>query len=173
MSQSQPIEAAPSRRAATPAGSAVQPSWIAGALSKLREPPPPVMQTMHAEGNELSLRPIDPAWIEEGHPIARCLTFAESPNKDLWSGLWECTAGKFRWVYWSDEIVQILEGDVVVREGGTGRVHRLAAGDAAYFPAGLVAHWEVPHYVRKFFVMRGPPNGPIDRLRRLLRAVVH
>jgi uncharacterized cupin superfamily protein len=131
------------------------------------------MQTMHAPEGDFEPRPIEPSSIEQGCPVARCLTFAESQKKHMWSGLWECSAGKFRWVYGGDEIVQILEGEVVVREEGTGVVHTLHAGDAAYFPAGLVAHWEVPSFVKKFFVLRVPRESRlVARLRRLARGVL-
>jgi uncharacterized cupin superfamily protein len=132
----------------------------------------PTMQTMHGPPGKLAPLPIEPSTIEEGTPEARCLTFAESEGKDLWSGLWECSAGKFRWVYDCDEIIEIREGECVVREEGTGIVHRLRAGDAAYFPRGLVAHWEVPTFVRKFFVLRAPrQNRSVARMRRALQAL--
>jgi hypothetical protein len=146
---------------------------LADALARFREEAPPVMQTMHAPAGDLAPRPIDPSSIEQGCPVARCLTFAESENRDLWSGLWECSAGKFKWVYSGDEIVQILEGEVIVREEGTGVVHRLHVGDAAYFPVGLVAHWEVPSYVKKFFVLSVPRKSRfVARLKRAARDVL-
>jgi uncharacterized cupin superfamily protein len=146
---------------------------IAAAVTRFRDEGPPAMQTMHVPAGDLTLRPIDPSSIEQGCPVARCLTFAESESRDLWSGLWECSAGKFKWVYSGDEIVQILEGEVVVREEGTGVVHTLHAGDAAYFPAGLVAHWEIPSFVKKFFVLRVPRKSRlVTRLRRVARGVL-
>jgi len=145
---------------------------ISGVIARFRDERHPSMQTMHVPTGDLSPRPIDPSSIEEGCPVARCLTFAESDGQDLWSGLWECSAGKFKWVYGGDEIVQILEGDVVVREEGTGVVHTLHAGDAAYFPAGLVAHWEIRSFVRKFFVLRvSRENRLAAQLRRVVAAV--
>ena len=146
---------------------------ITDVVARFRDEAHPSMQTMHGLAGDLAPRPIDPSSIEQGCPVARCLTFAESENRDLWSGLWECSAGKFKWVYSGDEIVQILEGEVVVREEGTGVVHTLHAGDAAYFPAGLVAHWEVPSFVKKFFVLRVPRKSDfVTRLRRAARGVL-
>ncbi|HEX3344888.1 MAG TPA: cupin domain-containing protein [Polyangiaceae bacterium] len=117
----------------------------------------------------LGPRPIEPSCIEEGNPVARCTTFTESPDKRLASGLWECTAGKFEVAFDLDEIVHILEGEVTVREDGTGAVHELHPGDAAYFPLGLVTHWHVPHFVRKFFVVRVPGGSArIARARQRL-----
>ncbi len=126
-------------------------------------------QTFRLDQGPLLPRPIDPSCIEEGTPEARCTTFTESPDKRLSSGLWECTAGKFKVAFAVDEIVHILDGEVIVREDGGGAVHTLRPGDAAYFPLGLVTHWHVPQFVRKFFVVRMPGgNARIARARQRL-----
>src|SRR5271166_1230739 len=98
-------------------------------------------------------RPIEASCIEEGAPVARYTPFTESPDRRLSSGLWECTAGKFKVVFWLDEIVHILDGEVTVREDDGGPAYTLAPGDTAYFPLGLVTHWNVPRFVRKFYVV--------------------
>jgi hypothetical protein len=126
-------------------------------------------RTFRLDQGPLLPRPIDPSCIEEGTPEARCTTFTESPDKRLSSGLWECTAGKFKVAFSVDEIVHILDGEVIVREDGDGAVYTLRPGDAAYFPLGLVTHWHVPEFVRKFFVVRVPGgNARIARARQRL-----
>jgi uncharacterized protein len=80
---------------------------------------------------ELLSHPIEPSWITEGAPVARLLTLTESPDKRLSSGLWDCTAGKFKWIYALDEIIDILEGEVIVRDERTNRIHTLGPGDGA------------------------------------------
>jgi uncharacterized cupin superfamily protein len=118
--------------------------------------------------NELPLRPIEPSWIEEGTPVARARILTTSPDGRLSSGVWECSAGKFRWIYGVDEIVHILAGKVIIREKGRS-AYTLAPGDVAYFPLGLIAHWNVPRYVKKFFVVRAPGgNRHVARLRQRL-----
>jgi len=77
----------------------------------------------------------------------------QSSDKLLSSGFWSCTAGKFQRVFEWDEFVQILEGEVTIREEG-GATHTLQAGDIAHFPRGLTTHWHVPKFVRKFFTLR-------------------
>jgi hypothetical protein len=118
------------------------------------------VQTFESGCGDLLPHPIADSCIEEGAPIARCTTLTESPDKRLSSGLWECSAGRFKVIFALDEIVHILDGEVVVREGESGPVHRLGPGDVAYFPMGLVSHWNVPKFVKKFFVVRVPGGHP-------------
>jgi len=113
--------------------------------------------------------PLDPSCIEAGSPVARVATVTRSADKRLSSGLWECSAGKFRVTYWVDEVILILDGAVTVREDGGGDAYTLRPGDAAHFPIGLVTHWDVPRFVRKFFVVRAPGGNPlVARVRQRL-----
>jgi uncharacterized cupin superfamily protein len=124
-----------------------------------------------SERRELPLAPIAPADIEEGQPVAHGVTLTRSPDGQLSTGLWDCSAGKFRWTFWVDEVVHILEGEATVREE-SGVVHELRPGSVAYFPIGLVVRWEIPRYVRKLFVVRSASAGPGARLRQCVRGVV-
>lgn len=101
---------------------------------------------------DLSAQPIDPTWIKEGNPEARAVTLSESLDGTMTSGLWECTAGKFKYVYEVDEVVHILEGEAHVNDGK--KTHVLTPGTVVFFPCGLVADWEVPKYVKKVFILR-------------------
>ena len=116
---------------------------------------------------DLAPLPIEPSRIKQGAPVARAITLSESPDSLLTVGLWDCTAGTFVWIFSSDEIVHIVEGEVRVREGAT--THVLVPGRLAYFPRGLETIWEVPAYVKKLFILRAPP--PPTRLDRWLAAV--
>ncbi|MGH7280287.1 MAG: cupin domain-containing protein [Polyangiaceae bacterium] len=122
--------------------------------------------SFEARRDALLLHPIEPRLITEGAPTARLLTLTESSDKLLSSGIWDCTAGKFKWVYELDEIVDILEGEVTVRDLSNGQLHRLRAGDGGFFPQGAITEWHVPHYVKKFFVVRAQETGIVARLRR-------
>jgi uncharacterized cupin superfamily protein len=125
------------------------------------------IQAFSAGCGPLEPHPIDASCIEEGAPVARCTTFAESSDKRLSTGLWECSAGKFKVIFSLDEIVHILDGEVTVREDGARAAYTLRPGDAAYFPLGLVTHWDVPKFVRKFFVVRVPGGNPyVARVRQ-------
>jgi uncharacterized cupin superfamily protein len=125
-------------------------------------------QAFGSHPQDLPHAPIEPADIEEGRPLARAVTLSRSPDGQLSTGLWDCSAGKFRWTFWVDEVVYILEGTARVHEE-SGLVHELGPGSVAYFPLGLVARWEVPRYVRKLFVVRSASEGPVARLRRRVR----
>jgi len=103
---------------------------------------------------DLAPLPIEPSWIKAGTPVARAVKLSESPDSLLTAGLWDCTAGTFTWIFGTDEIVHILEGEVRVREGNT--THVLGPGSVAYFPRGIETVWEVPEYVKKSFIHRSP-----------------
>jgi len=114
----------------------------------------PLIPTAHAP-LVLPPMPIDPAWIQEGTPAACGTILIQSQDRLLSSGFWSCTAGSFKWIFAWDEFVQILEGEVTIREEG-GASHTLRAGDIGHFPCGLTTHWHVPTFVRKFFTLRTP-----------------
>jgi uncharacterized cupin superfamily protein len=97
---------------------------------------------------ELRPSPINPAWILEGEPVARKAILSSSQDTIAFTVRWDCTAGKFSWIYDLDETVHILEGSVIVSSENT-PPKRLEAGDVAFFPAGTKAQWHVETYVRK------------------------
>lgn len=99
--------------------------------------------------------PIDPNWIVAGKPEARGTVLVQSEDCTLSTGLWECTAGDFRWTFGWDEFVYILEGEVTIRDP-SGQAITLQRGDIAHFPLGMTTQWHVPKYVRKVFTLRTP-----------------
>ena len=119
---------------------------------------------------DLASHPIDPSWVREGNPVARAVTLTESPDGLLTTGLWDCTAGRFIWIYGLDEIVHILEGEVHVDDGT--RTHHLVPGSILYLPHGLETTWTVPKYVKKMFVMRTARPGRVRRLARAVKKLV-
>lgn len=130
----------------------------------------PLIQTSTVHQHELQPAPINPDWILEGEPIARASTLAIAADQTLSCAVWECHAGRFKWVYGLDEIVQILEGEVMIEEQNAGRkVHTLRAGDTAFFPDGLTTHWTVTNYVKKFAIHRNVRRSIAWRARRKLR----
>lgn len=130
----------------------------------------PQMQTGSIHGQDLHPSPINPDWILEGDPIARATTLAIAPDNTLSCAVWECHAGSFKWIFGLDEIIQILEGEVVIEEQNEGRkVHTLRAGDTAFFPDGLTTRWTVSNYVKKFAIHRTIPRSFFWRLKRKMR----
>lgn len=115
---------------------------------------------------ELSPNPLPTEWIEAGTPTARSVVLTQSADQLLSSGIWECTAGRFKFIHDSDEIVRIIEGKVTVRHGGT--TYELGVGDVAHFPEGATTYWDIPEYVKKFWVQRAPRRSLVGRLRARL-----
>ncbi|WP_395740697.1 cupin domain-containing protein [Prosthecobacter sp.] len=128
------------------------------------------IQTGSVHQQDLHPSPINPDWILEGTPVANATTLAIAPDHTLSCAVWECHAGSFKWIFGLDEIVQILEGEVVIEEQNAGRkVHVLRAGDTAFFPDGLTTHWTVKHYVKKFAIHRTIRRSIAWRLKRKMR----
>lgn len=129
-----------------------------------------VIQTGSTGRDDLRPGSLNPAWITEGNPVARTLPLTDSADQAFSSGLWDSTAGKFKFIYDCDEIVHILEGEVTVQEAG--KVHVLRAGDVAFFPAGLTTYWTVPTYVKKFCIFRSIPLSWGARMKRMIRRIL-
>ena len=116
--------------------------------------------------------PINPAWIIEGSPVARngLVSSTADGNSSTW--MWDCTAGKFNWYYDIDEMVYFIEGSVIIRDtGGTHEPLHLNAGDTVFFPAGSSAEWTVPHYIRKFAILRSPMARKLLFVRGIYRSL--
>jgi uncharacterized cupin superfamily protein len=118
---------------------------------------------------ELDLMPINPDWVLEGAPHARAKVLASSQDGTIWIMAWDCSAGRFRWLYSEDEIVHILSGEVLMTDE-RGEEQRLSPGDMAFFPAGSTSTWHVPLHVRKLAVLhRAIPMSLSFALRALRR----
>ena len=113
------------------------------------------IQQAAAFSGELPDMPIEPSWILQGSPRARGTVLLQSADKLVSSGLWSCSAGKFKWEFGWDEFVHILAGEVTITEVG-GDTYTLRPGDSAHFPIGLKTEWHVADSVRKFFTVRTP-----------------
>jgi uncharacterized cupin superfamily protein len=124
-----------------------------------------------ADALDMRPAPIDPSWILAGDPQARIAHHSTAEDESGMTGVWDCTAGTFRWFFAWDETVLILEGEVLVdAEDGTRRL--LRTGDIGYFKGGSWATWQVDTYVRKIAFLRRPAPAPLAfayRLRNRLR----
>ena len=106
--------------------------------------------------------PIPAAQVLGGDPRARSCGLHASRTGGVSMNLWDCTAGRFRWHFAGDELIQVLEGEVHVTDS-VGTVHTLRAGDTAHFASGSSTTWEIPDYLKKLAVHRSPATLP-DRL---------
>ena len=125
-------------------------------------PNAPQIQTGSVSRKDFRPSPIEPSWILEGNPTARSVPLASNSSDDFSCGLWECTAGKFKYIFPVNEIVQILEGEVFIEEDGA--EYRLRAGETAHFPQGLTTYWTVPRYVKKFAVFHTPNRSLMRKI---------
>lgn len=114
--------------------------------------------------------PIPAAQVLDGNPVARSCDLHSSREGGMSMNLWDCTAGRFRWHYGSDELVEILEGEVHVT-AADGKQHVLRPGDTAHFPTGTSFVWEVPEYVKKLAIHRAPLTIPDRALVKATRAL--
>jgi uncharacterized protein len=113
-----------------------------------------------AAAAEFAPAPITRDWILNGEPAARRSELAKSRDRTSYVMAWDCTAGRFHWHYAQDETVVITGGEVFIT-GDDGVERRLAAGDAAFFPAGSSATWRVTEHVRKVAVVREAIPHPL------------
>ena len=115
--------------------------------------------------------PLAPEQITGGNPVARSAEIGASPDGLFTVCLWECTAGQFKWNYYCDETVHILEGSAIVKGVGQ-KARTLKAGDVVYFPHGLQSEWDIPQYVKKLAIFRSTNTSLLSRIlgkiRRLL-----
>lgn len=113
--------------------------------------------------------PLEPSWVLEGQPHARSLALGQSADGNFSFGLWDCTPGRFKFIYFCDELVHILEGEVTVEEGG--RTLHLRPGDVAFFPQGLTTYWTVHGYVKKLALFRSAPRDLLSRIARKVNSM--
>ena len=73
--------------------------------------------------------------------------------------VWECTPGKFTWVFSYDETLVVVEGRATV-ELDTGETVELAPGVMAFFGRGHDATWTVHETLRKGFHADSPDPLP-------------
>lgn len=119
---------------------------------------------------DLRSAPINPDWVIDGSPTARNAELFRSADGLACTLIWDCTPGRFEWIYDVDETIHVLEGSIVL-EDGQAPPRRYGAGDVVFFPAGARVRWTVETHVRKLAFFRRPLPRPaaliVSRLRRL------
>jgi uncharacterized protein len=131
----------------------------------------PQIQTGAVCRNDFRPAPIEPSWIIDGNPTARSVALTRGKDGKFASGLWECTAGRFKYIFPDDEVVHILEGEVHLREEN-GAEHLLRPGDTAYFPQGLTSYWTIPQYLKKFAIFHTPTRSLSQRILGKIKKLV-
>jgi uncharacterized cupin superfamily protein len=118
---------------------------------------------------QLQLSPIEPSWIVEGRPSASSAELSVSEDGRATTVVWECTAGRFNWIYDYDETAHILVGSAIVHNHAM-KPTQLGPGDVVLFRRGSRVTWHVEDYVRKLAFVRNPDSSVaskiIGRIRR-------
>jgi uncharacterized cupin superfamily protein len=125
-----------------------------------------------AKGAILAPAPIEPSWIEAGDPQAKLAILAYSDDCATTTILWECSAGRFTWLYNVDETLYFLDGGVRIRIGD-GAWKTYGAGDTVHFSRGAVATWEIDTFIRKVAFCRKAPSRGFINARRFARTAYH
>jgi len=64
--------------------------------------------------------------------------------------IWTCGVSEFDWFYDATETCLIIEGEVIVKYGGSKSV-TIAQGDYVVFPCGLSCVWDVKKPIKKHY----------------------
>jgi uncharacterized cupin superfamily protein len=104
--------------------------------------------------------PIEPTWILEGTPVARSAELSRSRDGTANTVVWDCTEGRFQWIFDVDETIHILEGEVTI-ETDTMSPTRFGPGDVVFFPNGSRTRWHVHGYLRKLAFCRRTMPRPV------------
>jgi uncharacterized protein len=102
---------------------------------------------------DLTPSPIEPSWILEGNPVAESSLLSRSADGQAWTVVWQCSEGRFSWIYDYDETILILEGSIVL-ESDEMHPTRYGPGDVIFFKEGARAKWRVQNRVRKLAFCR-------------------
>lgn len=102
----------------------------------------------HLNKDALKPSPIDQSWILEGNPQARCSNLSRFGENWTIVDHWSCTSGKFRWQYFYNETILIMEGEAFITDDD-GVTYHAVPGTTLSFPDGSAAVWEIPSYIRK------------------------
>jgi uncharacterized cupin superfamily protein len=59
--------------------------------------------------------PIYPNWVLEGNPVARNKVLSSSADGSASTIIWDCTAGRFNWIYDVDETIYVIHSNRSLR----------------------------------------------------------
>jgi uncharacterized cupin superfamily protein len=103
---------------------------------------------------ELELPPVGPVALPIGEPVVqlKCLVAAELNNKQVETGVWEATPGRWRRQITQAELSHFIAGRCTFVPDG-GDPLEIRAGDAVFFPPNTLGTWHVLETVRKTYVL--------------------
>ncbi len=95
---------------------------------------------------------VSPEKVISGAPKSAYRILYTSRDEKLISGIYECTAGKWRVSYDEDEFCTLLEGKLRMTSE-TGEIQEFTAPQSFLIPQGYKGFWEPLGQLRKFFVI--------------------
>lgn len=95
---------------------------------------------------------VAPEKIISGQPKSTYKILYTSKSEELYSGIYECTPGKWKVSYAEDEFCTLIEGKLRMTND-KGEMQEFAAPDSFLIPAGFSGTWEPLSHLRKFFVI--------------------
>lgn len=101
---------------------------------------------------QVRLAPWPLKYVLEGDPKASYCVIGRTDDGRNYSGVWECTPGKFEVRYLWDETIYVLEGRVTIEEEN-GTTREFKTGDIVHFPNGLNCIWIVHETIRKTYTL--------------------
>jgi uncharacterized cupin superfamily protein len=112
---------------------------------------PPILITNPLQ---LDLPDVGPVAAPIGQPVVqlKCLVVAELNEKQVETGVWEATPGRWRRQITQAELSHFIAGRCTFLPDG-GDLLEIGAGDAVFFPPNTLGTWHVLETVRKTYVL--------------------
>lgn len=103
---------------------------------------------------------VSPAFPAErvlgGSPEQNLFNQYQDPSKQMLSGTWDCTPGKWQADYSAkSEFCYIISGKLILTDED-GVATTFAAGDSFVIPQGFMGTWEIVEKVQKLYVIVTP-----------------
>jgi uncharacterized cupin superfamily protein len=96
--------------------------------------------------------PVAPEKVLSGMPRCTYKILYTDPSKEFYTGVYECSPGKWRVHYEEDEFCALHEGHVRITTAD-GLMYEFKAPECYTLPAGFDGTFEALTYVRKYFAI--------------------
>ena len=93
-----------------------------------------------------------PANVVSGSPTTKLQNYFTDQSAQFFSGIWECTPGKWPVSYSESEFCAILEGKCVLTDAA-GKSETFSKGESFVIPSGFTGTWETVEPVKKLYAI--------------------
>lgn len=111
-----------------------------------------VIRYPRAKMDDTEWGPVDPKKVVAGEPRSSYKIIHSNASKEFYSGIFECTAGKWNVSYNEDEFCTLVEGSLILTNEN-GDTFEFSAPDSFLIPAGFKGTLETLTYVRRYFAI--------------------